>query len=128
MRGEHEDYRDSPGRVPRLHVIRRYVGESSEENHVRIYLNLELRHFVDVPMDGIVYAEEEEGAMPFGGAYVWVREDARLVHHGSLAAPEDPTTMATGEEHDPPTTMATGEESGGLPNPLDPVVNPFGQF
>ena len=67
--------------------------------------------------------------MPLGGVYVWVRADARIFHHGSWAAPEDPTTMATGEEGDPdPTTMATGEEGAGLENPLDLVVNPFGRY
>lgn len=117
-----------PGKLPRLRVIRGYVGESGQKNHVRIYLNLELRHYVDVPADGIAHSQDAP-ELPLGGTYVWIREEAKISHGGSIAAPEDPTTMATGEEGgEPPTTMATGEEDGGLPNPLDAVSNPFGGF
>ena len=116
--------------LPRLRTIRGYIGESSEQRCVRVYLDIELRRFVDVPVEGIVHTETiPETVMPLGGVYVWVREDARILHHGAWAAPEDPTTMATGEEGDgDPTTMATGEEGMGVENPLQFVVNPFGRF
>lgn len=114
---------------PRLRAIRGYLGESSEKKHVRVYLDVELRRFVDIPADGIVHAEEiPKSVMPLGGVYLWVSEDARILHRGAWAAPEDPTTMATGEEGGDPTTMATGEEGTGIENPLDLVVNPFGRF
>jgi hypothetical protein len=69
------------------------------------------------------------GNLTFEGVYVWVTEDAKIIHRGSWFATEDPTTMATGEEGGgDPTTMATGEESMGFENPLDIVGNPFGRF
>lgn len=115
---------------PRLRTIRGYIGESSEREHVRVYLDVELRRFVDIPANGIVHVEEiSKNVVPLGGVYVWVTEDVRISHHGAWIASEDPTTMATGEEGDGgPTTMATGEESMGIENPLDIVVNPFGRF
>ena len=117
-------------RVPRVRMIRGYVGQSSEKGSVRVYLDVELRRFVDIPTKGIVHAEIiPETVIPLGCAYLWVREDVEILHRGSWIAPEDPTTMATGEEGGgDPTTMATGEESLGIENPLDLVVNPFGRF
>ena len=116
-------------RPPRVKAIRGYVGQSADRKSVRIFLDLELRHFVDVPLEGIVHSERiSESAVPLGGIFVWVREDTPILHHGAWALPEDPSTMATGEEGGPPTTMATGEETSGFVNPLDLVANPLGQF
>jgi hypothetical protein len=111
-------------------MIRGYVGESSEKGSVRVYLDVELRRFVDIPTEGIVHTEMiPETVMPLGCAYLWVREDVEILHWGSWIASEDPTTLATGEEGgDDPTTMATGEECLGIENPLELVVNPFGRF
>lgn len=115
---------------PKVRVIRGYVGESTEQNHTRVYLDVELRRFVDIPADSIVHSEAiPPTVIPLGGVYVWVREDARILHRGSWFASEDPTTMATGEEGGgDPTTMATGEEAMGFESPLDIVINPFGKF
>lgn len=115
---------------PKVRVIRGYVGESTEQNHTRVYLDVELRRFVDIPADSIVHSEEiSPTVIPLGGMYVWVREDASILHRGSWFASEDPTTMATGEEGGgDPTTMARGEEAMGFESPLDIVINPFGKF
>jgi hypothetical protein len=115
---------------PRVRAIRGYIGESNKRGYARIYLDIELRRYVDIPEDGVVHAESiSETVMPLGGVYVWVQADAQIFHYGSWAAGEDPTTMATGEEGDPdPTTMATGEEGCGFENPLDLVINPFGRY
>ena len=115
---------------PRVKTVRGYIGDSDKRGYVRIYLDIELRRYVDIPQDSIVHAEAiPETVMPLGCAYVWVQEDAKIFHYGSWAANEDPTTMATGEEGDPdPTTMATGEEGCGFENPVDLVINPFGRY
>lgn len=118
------------GDLPRLRTIRGYIGASEQRGYIRIYLDIELRRCVDIPEDGIVHTEvAPEIVMPLGGVYVWVHENAKILHHGSWAASEDPTTMATGEEGGPdPTTLATGEEGCGFENPVDLVINPFGRY
>lgn len=119
-----------PKRPPKVRAIRGFVGESDEQGCVRIYLDAELRRFIEVPTKGIEHAERvptETSAL--GGVVIWVRQDLSIIHHGHWAGSEDPTTMATGEEGgDDPTTMATGEEAGGFEDPLDAVVNPFGRY
>ena len=115
---------------PRLRVIRGYVGKSSQDDTVRVYLDVELRRFVDVPSNEIVHLERpSKRGHALAPDLLWVGEEAKIRHRGSWAASEDPTTMATGEEGDgDPTTMATGEESAGFQDPLEFVVNPFGRY
>ena len=119
-----------PKNPPRLQVIQGFIGRSSEARHVRIYLDMALRRYVDIPTAGVVHSELIRSAnTTVEGVYVWVTEETQITHHGSWVACDDPTTMATGEEGGPdPTTMATGEECGGFENPFDLVGNPFGRF
>ena len=119
-----------PNKPPSLKLLRGYIGRSPDKGHVRLYLDAELRYFVDVPEEGVMHARPvPQEILPFDAMYLWVRDDVSIRHRGRWAAPEDPTTMATGEEGgNPPTTMATGEEDAGLINPLDLVSNPFGDY
>ncbi len=112
-----------------LRIIKGYVGKASKSKHVRVYLDAELRRYVEVPSGNIEHYEDERtAANQYGSVILWVNEKSAIRHFGHLIGSEDPTTMATGEEGGDPTTMATGEESAGLPNPLDPLVNPFGTY
>ena len=113
-----------------LRIIQGFVGKAAKKNHIRIYLDAELRRFVDIANDNIEHYEDQRSATnPNASALIWVTETAKIQHHGHWFGTDDPTTMATGEEGGgDPTTMATGEEGAGLPNPLDALVNPFGTF
>lgn len=118
------------GSSPKVNIIRGYVGESEKDTHTRIYLDIEMKRFVDVPTDGIVHvADLRERNNLLAPVYLWVNSDAGIIHHGNWFADGDPTTMATGEEGGgDPTTMATGEESSGLPDFIDQIINPFGRY
>ena len=115
---------------PKVKIVRGYVGESDEKSHTRIYLDIEMQRFVDVPTEGIVHvADLRERNNPLAPVYLWVKSDASIIHHGNWFADDDPTTMATGEEGGgDPTTMATGEENSGLPDFIDQIINPFGRY
>ncbi len=111
-------------------MITGYIGKSTISNCTRIYLDIELQHYIDVADSNIIHHVDSRSAKnPMGSVSVWVHERARIQHYGSWIANEDPTTMATGEEGGgDPTTMATGEEGGTLPDPIGSLINPFGQF
>ena len=113
-----------------LRIIQGFVGKAAKKNHIRVYLDAELRRFVDVAMDNIEHYEDQRTATaPNASVLLWVNETALIQHYGHWFGTDDPTTMATGEEGGgDPTTMATGEEGAGLPNPLDPLINPFGTY
>lgn len=115
---------------PKTRIISGYVGKSNKPDYTRIYLDIELRRYVDFSTEEILHAEDFRDAKSrLANVMVWVRETARITHHGNWIASEDPTTMATGEEGGgDPTTMATGEETNRPPNPMELVINPFGQF
>jgi len=118
--------------LPKLRVIRGYVGECTRKDHLRIYLDIELRRFVEIPEKAVVHFEDfRQSRDSVTPVYLWVGANAKIRHYGNWIANDDPTTMATGEEGGGnPTTMATGEESDILSNPYDQLINPspFGQF
>ena len=111
-------------------VIRGFVGRARSTQLLRVYLDAELRRYVEIPKKDILHFEDsraQHGAT--ASVVLWVDEKSRIHHFGNWFASEDPSTMATGEEGGgDPTTMATGEESTGFENPLDVIGNPFGRF
>lgn len=66
---------------PDTAVLTGYLGSSSEPGHTRLYFDLQLSSFVEIPDDAILHVEEtsSEGA-PLAASYVWIRRDATLVH------------------------------------------------
>lgn len=118
------------GAPPKLRMLQGYIGRSPEKGSIRMYLDIELRRYVDIPESGIEHFEDfRTKENPLASVLVWVNQDVAIRHYGNWASSEDPTTMATGEEGgEDPTTMATGEESGDFINPGELVSNPFGAF
>jgi len=113
-----------------LKIIEGFIGKAARKDDIRIYLDAELRRFVDVSKKNIEHFEDQRtSSAPNASVIIWVKEYAKIRHFGNWAVNEDPTTMATGEEGGgDPTTLATGEEGAGIPNPYDEIVNPFGSF
>jgi len=111
-------------------LIRGFIGKASKARYLRVYLDVELKRFVEVPEQAVLHFEDLRAQNgPAASVVLWVDEEAQIQHFGNWAASDDPTTMATGEEGGgDPTTMATGEESVTPFNLLDEVSNPFGRF
>jgi hypothetical protein len=111
-------------------LIRGFIGKASKARYLRVYLDVELKRFVEVPEKAVLHFEDLRAQHgPAASVVLWVDQEAQIRHFGNWAASDDPTTMATGEEGGgDPTTMATGEESVTPFNPLDEVSNPFGRF
>lgn len=66
-----------PANPPRTRLLRGYLGASAREEHTRIYLDLELRSWIDVPTDDVLHTQPA-GAGPLAGALVWIRQAARV--------------------------------------------------
>ena len=65
---------------PDVIVLAGYLGPSSRKGEWwRLYLTMELNHFVDIRADDIVYVEDA-GDQTLSGVAVWVRKDAKLWH------------------------------------------------
>jgi hypothetical protein len=63
-------------------VLSGFLGRSSREGHERLYLDLELRSYVEVPRDAILHRERVGSEdSPMGqGTRLWVRSGTRLTH------------------------------------------------
>jgi hypothetical protein len=70
-----------PQQPPNALVLQGYLGSSSEPDHTRLYFDLPLSTFVEIPDAAILHVENTATAeMPLGVSYVWIDSDATLVH------------------------------------------------
>jgi hypothetical protein len=62
-----------PSQPPRMVAFMGYLGASPKENHVRLYLDEELREWFDVPENLILHSDSHgEGALR--GTVIWLDE------------------------------------------------------
>lgn len=70
-----------PNETPRVTLLSGYLGSSSEEGHVRLYLDEELSRYVEIPEKAILHAQElSPEQSPLGGSLVWIDSGAEVVH------------------------------------------------
>lgn len=73
--------RPDPKNADALVLMQGFIGNSSEDGHVRIYADESLNTFVEVPQEGIVHSERlPKESSPLGGSMLWVKADAVLVY------------------------------------------------
>src|SRR5262249_24276465 len=80
-----------PANPPALIVLSGYEGDSDKDKHTRVYLDLQLSSYVDVPHDAVAHRESvTRDQSPAGGVYIWVAASAadRLSPGGSRVPPE----------------------------------------
>lgn len=81
-------YSDFVGRIvrdpndpPDVQLLSGFLGASSEEGHVRLYLDEELRNYVEIPLDAIRHTQEiPPEQSPLGGLLVWIDRKAEVLH------------------------------------------------
>ena len=71
---------------PDVRVLKGWLGASGEEGFVRLYLDLELSTYVDIPSDAVLYSEGVPDSHPAGERHVWVPRNAELKEGGSAIA------------------------------------------
>src|SRR5947208_10258363 len=70
-----------PRDPPDLQLLVGFPGASSEEGHTRLYLEPLLSDYVEIPDDAILHVQNlPPETSPLGGAYLWVRRDAQVIH------------------------------------------------
>ena len=69
-----------PMSVPAVWLLPGYLGESSEQDHTRLYLVPNLAYWIEIPTDAILHvAQLQDPANFLGAVLVWVRQGARLM-------------------------------------------------
>jgi hypothetical protein len=72
-----EQLAPDPARVPSLVGFDGYIGSSSQEGHVRLYYDLSLSYWLDIPEDGVHHTETRTVAGRFHPiTVVWVASEA----------------------------------------------------
>jgi hypothetical protein len=71
-----------------------FLGASSKKNHVRLYTDLSLRDYFEIPEDGILHMTKVSAReSTLGGTYIWVAEDTCIVSSPRVRAFDDPVTV-----------------------------------
>ena len=66
-----------PSEVPDTVVMAGFLGESSEDGRLRLYLSPQLTEFVEIAKEDLLRREPlPEGQSPLGGSLVWIRRSA----------------------------------------------------
>lgn len=68
-----------PNSPPNTLLLQGYLGDSSDEGHIRLYLDPQLSDYVEIPEDAILHTQEIPNAT-LGETYVWINQDAELTH------------------------------------------------
>jgi len=71
------DVRPNASQVEKLSMINGYIGESSLDEHFRVYFDDELNNFIEIPNDSVLKCEKRpKESFPLGGSYIWVKSDS----------------------------------------------------
>ena len=86
-----------PNEPPNVMLLSGYLGSSSEEGHVRLYLDEELGRYVEIPQKAIRHTQElPPEQSPLGGSLVWIDRDAEVVH-GAAGSERSKATFLEGQ-------------------------------
>ncbi|HWS88787.1 MAG TPA: hypothetical protein VN282_17565 [Pyrinomonadaceae bacterium] len=86
-----------PNEPPCLTLLSGYLGSSSEEGHVRLYLDEELCRYVEIPEKAIRHTQElPPEQSPLGGSLVWIDRDAEVMH-GAAGSERRKATFLEGQ-------------------------------
>lgn len=70
-----------PKQPPDTLLLNGFLGKSSEDGHVRLYFDPELKSYVEIPQDAILHSQEiSKESSPLGGHHVWINPNAELIH------------------------------------------------
>lgn len=79
------DPRDPPDTL----FLTGFIGRAVEPSHTRVYLDVMLAAYVDVPDDAVLHAQPMPASQsPVGGHFVWVARDQELVQRVRAARDE----------------------------------------
>lgn len=70
-----------PASPPDTLLLSGFLGASSEENHTRLYFDMELASYIEIPDEAILHTEPlSADRSGLGGSYVWIKRDAEVIH------------------------------------------------
>jgi hypothetical protein len=87
-----------PSKPERLILLRGYIGETGNKDYIRLYFDIELNNFIDIPMEGIVFNKELSlEQSPFGGSYLWVKRSTVYLYGNPSVAERPKASFLQGD-------------------------------
>jgi hypothetical protein len=75
-----------PKNPPNTLLLKGFIGTSSEQGHIRLYLDNELSDYVEIPEAAILYSQGiPKEKSPIGGSYIWIQRNATVIHGAVVA-------------------------------------------
>lgn len=74
---------EDPAKPPQAQALTGYPGRSASEGHIRLYCDLELRSWVDIPADAVLHRQEVKDEYGLGKSLVWTQPDAKIQTGGA---------------------------------------------
>ncbi|MBV8856143.1 MAG: hypothetical protein JOZ02_04200 [Acidobacteria bacterium] len=106
-----------PNEPPSVTLLSGYLGASSEEGHVRLYLDEELTRYVEIPEKAVRHTQElPPEQSPLGGSLLWIDRDAEVLH-GAAGSERSRATFLEGQ-------IAHDYLSGGITTQTRECVGP----
>lgn len=109
---------------PSVTLLSGYLGSSSEEGHVRLYLDEELSRYVEIPEKAVRHTQElSPEQSPLGGSLVWIDRDAEVLH-GAAGSGRRKATFLEGQIAQDYMGGGFGYLSGGITTQTRQCVGP----
>ncbi|MFA0963544.1 hypothetical protein AB9P05_17200 [Roseivirga sp. BDSF3-8] len=105
----------NPGQPEAFELLSGFVGESSENDHVRLYEDISLKKFMDIPNSGILHtAPIPERISPMGGSYLWVKKDTEFIFGNPASEDRAKSKLFEGDMVAGFSAESTAEKGGGM--------------
>lgn len=115
----------NPASVPDLIVLTGFVGNSSDKDRLRVYVNVELNEYLEVSRKDVHYQQEGPFAdSPLKSSLVWVNAGASIKHVKAEAT----TIEAEFLQGEITSTLLKGATSGGIALPASGEKGPIGSI
>ncbi len=76
-----------PDKVPDMIFLSGFVGPSSLQGYTRLYLNVVLSEYFEIPQDAVLHSLRLPAASNFlGETALWIKKDAELIRKGKATA------------------------------------------
>lgn len=90
-KGDTENFVDvlvtDPANVPAVVVLSGFLGKSSLAGYQRLYLNVALSEYYEIPSEAILHAlKHPVTTSPLGETTLWAKRDAELIRNGVNSA------------------------------------------
>ena len=106
--------RPDPRNTDQLTLVQGYIGQSSENGHIRVYSDESLNNFVEVPEDAIVHAQQLSlSESSLGGSKLWLRSDVVITYGDPKSANRPKTSFLEGDLMQQYTTQYGGYDTTG---------------